>query len=235
MDILPKSPLFNFFGDAQRCPVGPKAPEFSLFCEKLFRSFGLSGLILLLQTHGINGLFVSKDEEVKGAHIFEQDGDFIVSNVRNIAIGVLTADCLPIIFYDPEKQVVAVAHAGWRGAVAGVGLQALAMMQQKMGTEIKNVQVQFGPAAHRCCYQIKEDFLVNLAPYAWWQECVEERKGVLYFDLILFNRRLLESIGIIPENIDQSSCICTICNSNFHSFRRDGDYAGRQITAVWLG
>lgn len=233
MNILPKLRLFTYFGDANTCLVGPKSPKFSSFCEELRKSLGLTGLVILHQTHGIDGRFISKEEKISGTHIFEYDGDFLVSDDRNIGIGVLTADCLPVIFYDPEKQVIAVAHAGWRGAVAGVELQALAMMQKQAGSDIKNIQIFFGPAACRCCYQIKEDFLVHLAPYSWWQECVENRDGVLFFDLVLFNRRQLESAGIRQENIDQMSSVCTICDTNYHSFRRDGT-VGRQISAVWL-
>src|SRR5216683_1609805 len=77
-------------------------------------NFGIKSLVFLHQVHGTDGLQIN--EENKNMPILEHDGDFLSTNLQSTAIGILTADCLPIVFYDTQSHAIALAHAGWRGS-----------------------------------------------------------------------------------------------------------------------
>ena len=233
MSSSKKQQLFTYFGTAAQCQVDHKTPEFPLYCKGLQKSLNITGLLILKQEHGINGVFIDKNDNFTGTAVAQQEGDFIVTNATNVAIGVLTADCLPIIFYDPVTCTVAAIHAGWKGSAAGVAIKALEMMQQKVSTNPQDLQVFFGPAAHSCCYQVKEDFLEHFKNYPWLHTCLQERDGSIFFDLVTFNNQQLQACGIATQQINTNNSKCTMCVPGYHSFRRDGAKACRQITAAW--
>ena len=79
-----------------------------------------------------------------------REGDFLITNQPGMGIAVLTADCLPIIFYVPQHNFVAAAHARWRASIAGIGIKVLENFNQQYNLDLSQVQVYFGPAARSC-------------------------------------------------------------------------------------
>ena len=107
------------------------------------------------QIHGNEVLVIDKSEKIHG----DQDlpkADAIVTNLANISIGIITADCSPILFFDEEKNIIAAAHAGWRGAKSGVIVSTVAEMK-KLGA--KNIKALIGPMIQQKSYQISQEFL----------------------------------------------------------------------------
>lgn len=107
------------------------------------------------QIHGSEVVVVDKSEKIYG----DQDlpkADAIVTNLPNISIGIITADCSPILFFDEEKNIIAAAHAGWRGAKSGVIAETIAEMK-KLGA--KNIKAMIGPMIQQKSYQISQEFL----------------------------------------------------------------------------
>ncbi len=107
------------------------------------------------QIHGSEVVVVDKSEKIYG----DQDlpkADAIVTNLPNISIGIITADCSPILFFDEEKNIIAAAHAGWRGAKSGVIVATVAEMK-KLGA--KNIKALIGPMIQQKSYQISQEFL----------------------------------------------------------------------------
>src|SRR5690242_19709971 len=105
-----------FFGDTTTCPVGYKQEEqFRNFCTTTLRkNLNISNLILPYQVHGAYGWNITDVNQLSSpVMIREREGDFLITNQPDVGIGVLTADCLPIIFYAPKKNIIAVAHGGW--------------------------------------------------------------------------------------------------------------------------
>ena len=81
--------------------------------------------------------------------------DAIVTNLKNITIGIVTADCAPILFFDEEKEIIGAAHAGWKGAKSGIVENTIKEMQ-KLGA--KNIKAKIGPMIHQESYEIGPEF-----------------------------------------------------------------------------
>lgn len=197
--------------------------RFSFLCNKL----SINELYFLKQTHSVDGFIVTNKNNVAP---FLDKGDFLVTNQPNIGIGVMTADCLPIIFFDTKKKIIAVVHAGWRGSVDSIAVKALATMQKVFATQAHDVNVFFGPSAKVCCYQVDYDFYHNINN----DQFFKQRDDDCFFDLPFFNEHQLLNVGVLQKNIITDYNVCTICNTQFCSYRRQGQKAGRQMTVATL-
>lgn len=87
----------------------------------------------------------------------EQEGDGLVTNVKGIALGVQTADCGPIVFYDPLAEVIGTCHAGWRGAKAGI-LQATINAMEDLGAKRSRIYATLGPTIQQIDYEVGPEF-----------------------------------------------------------------------------
>lgn len=189
---------------------------------------GITQLAVIKQVHGVAGLVIQKPEELP-PRPYAVEGDYLITSVPGIGLAVATADCLPIIFYDPVQHVVAAVHAGWRGSVAGIAEKVLAQMQAVFGTEPDDVTVFFGPSGGSCCYEVDEQFVEQLPERG---DFLASRSGRYYFDNLHYNRQLLQRCGV--KNFVEAYWRCTICSARFCSYRRDGTAAKRQMTIVTL-
>ena len=155
------------------------------------------------------------------------EGDALLSAGR--LVGVKTADCLPILLVDEGHRTVAAVHAGWRGSVARIVQKTIQAMTARWGTRPGDLHAALGPAIGACCYEVGPEVAIQFA------ELFPERRDLdqkTHIDLEEANSRQLLSIGINPERI-YSAGLCTFCDAaQFHSFRRDGDAAGRMISFI---
>lgn len=193
--------------------------------EDLLQEVGAKNLTFLSQIHSSKCCCVGERLSCE-IELFDRQGDALVSDVVGCGLGVLTADCLPVVLYDERRHVVSVVHAGWRGSVDGILRKTVFEMGQRFGTVSEDLVVFFGPSAGVCCYEVSEDFSVK--------ECLVKRDNKLFFDNSLFNYLELLSIGVLKKNIVMEYNVCTICNTSYHSYRRDGVLSGRQATIVSL-
>jgi len=193
---------------------------------------GISNLIFLHQIHANHGLVVT--EKNKTMSSFNVDGDFLVTQERGIGLGVMTADCFPILLHDPRNQAIGVVHAGWRGTVDLIVVQALQTMHREYNTDFADLHVYFGPAALVCCYEVTADFLTHLAPFPFANKLIQERSGKLFFDAMVCNRLQLEAVGVAAGHIDTHSSHCTIESDSFFSHRRAPHRSGRQMSIIAL-
>jgi polyphenol oxidase len=182
----------------------------------------------LHQTHGIDGHIVKSLNEES----LSLEGDFIATDNKNLAIGVLTADCLPIIFYDNENHVAAIAHAGWKGTTAQIAQVTFEKLKKHFNTDAKNLEVVFGPSAKICCYEVGIEFEKSINDLNLKNKTLIKKNDKYFFDLPLYNKLLLQDYGI--NNINLNYNICTICNPSFCSYRRDKEKSGLQMTTIML-
>ena len=121
-------------------------------------------LALLNQVHVAKVIHVHQ-----GNFQLEPDADAHVSNDPNIILGILTADCVPVLFYDPSAKVIGAAHAGWRGTLAGVLAATIAAMEE-LGAKASNCTALVGPCIHQQSYEVgpevRESFIAKDAQYA---------------------------------------------------------------------
>lgn len=189
----------------------------------------LHKLFFLHQVHTSNGYAVTKETTLRP---FAYEGDYLVTNQASIGLGVVAADCLPVVCIDTQQRIIGIAHAGWRGALAGVVCHMLSAMQKNWQTQARHCKLFFGPSAQRCCYQVGEEFYQYLAPFWWRHEVLHKEVNGYFFDLPLFVRYQMREVGIADNAMCITYAQCTICNPQFYSSRRS--QGERQMTVVAL-
>src|SRR5579859_4611807 len=227
-----------FFGDSQHPYVPDLNKGFSVLARPPFnalsRTMNLRQLIFLRQVHGNAGKIITAKDTESILPSFVHEGDYLITNVSRVGIGISTADCLPIIFYDAKHNAIGIAHAGWKGSVANIGLHIIERMKQAYGTTIHDLQIFFGPSAQACCYEVKVDFLNNIQHFPYAEQLLRRTDNGLFFHLDTLNSLQLESLGIQKEAINRQYHVCTICNPSYCSVRRLQDSSLRQMTVVAL-
>lgn len=187
------------------------------------------------QVHG-NGVLVIGDPEGDAAWLAraaESEADAVAIGGPSYWAAVTTADCLPLLFYDPSVGAVAAVHAGWRGALRGVAPAALSALRQRFGARPDTLQVAMGPHIGACCFEVGHAVLDSLAGFPKWERWVSRRTDATgYFDLGAFVQWQLGEAGVAPERmwvLDR----CTRCEPDvFSSFRREGRKPRGMLTAV---
>ncbi len=162
------------------------------------------------------------------------EADAIYSTEKNIACGVLTADCLSVLFCDSEGREFAVAHAGWKGMAAGVLLQTLA----NFDAEPSDIMVWLGPVIGPCHFEVSDE--VRHAFLSMSVDEIHNEKDILFqpsenngkwmCDLYAIAKIILGAAGVKQIYGDP---ICTYCEfDSYYSYRRDGK-TGRFATLIW--
>ena len=166
--------------------------------------------------------------EVTGESGCLGEGDALITDRPGAWLTIRTADCVPVILADPAHHAIAVIHAGWRGAVAGIMRAAFERMRSQFGTEAPRTYASIGPAIGPCCFEVGPEVASRFEP--WFPERRDLRQKTK-IDLEEAVARQLLEIGFVFQLVSRAR-ICTACNTNhLHSFRRDKESAGRQVTA----
>jgi YfiH family protein len=200
--------------------------------ERICRWFGttVDHLATVHQVHSPNVFVIRKSYSGE-----RPQADAIVTIVPGLVIGVLTADCGPVLFADPEARVVAAAHAGWRGAFGGVIENTVAAMTT-LGAERERIVACLGPSISGRNYEVGPEFVdrfVGHDPELRRYFTPSGKGGHALFDLPGFTMQRLAESGVRAENLD----LCTYADEQrFFSYRRtthrgEPDY-GRQISAI---
>lgn len=154
--------------------------------------------------------------------------DAMITDKLDIPLVMRYADCTPIMFYDPTKQVIGIAHAGWRGTVAGVASATVRAMQDSYSCTPLDIQVGIGPAIGPECYQVGEEVVEAVRDAFGVVDDLIQRNpadGTAYFNLWEANRRDLQNAGV--EQIEVAE-ICTASNlQEFYSHRAEKGRTGR--------
>lgn len=187
-------------------------------------------LVTAQQVHGTEVLFVhgTEKEEHKGF-------DILMTDKKGVAVGVKTADCLPILIVEPMRGLVAAVHAGWRGTAARVVEKAIQKLIL-LGGHPENLAVSLGPCIGGLCYEVEKDVVGKFQKeFSDWPEFFKRKSEMKWLlNLAEANRRQLLLMGVKPERIDRID-LCTHCRPDlFHSYRRDGQKAGRMVNFIQL-
>ncbi len=188
----------------------------------------VSQYAFLEQVHGIEGTTITS---VNDLPFFDINGDFLITQLTDIALGVVTADCLPLVIYDPIHQAIGIAHAGWRGTVGGIAHAMFSKMHQTYGSDAKTCMAFFGPSARVCCYEVG-DLVINAVP-AHRADTIKRVDNRYHFNIIAYNTAELCDVGFEKKAI-QIQPICTMCDNEYWSYRRSGTNTGFNISFCWL-
>jgi len=192
------------------------------------------GLITVFQEH--SAVAVIADKPWKAGKIPEADA--IVTAKPGLAIGVLTADCAPVLFCDGAARVIGAAHAGWRGALSGI-VEATVEAMRKLGARPERITAVIGPTISQKAYEVGSDFVERFLadePESAAFFITDEGSGEPHFDLPAYvgERLARAGVGSIAD-----LGFCTYCEeTRLFSYRRsqhhgEEDY-GRQISAILL-
>ena len=161
--------------------------------------------------------------------------DALVTNEKDICIGVTTADCVPITFYDPRNEVIAVAHAGWRGTCARIAEKTIKIMQSKFGCSASDIYILIGPSISAVVYNVGNEVYESFKTAKFPVDLIFKRTNeLLYLDLWTANRWLFEQCGISSRKI-QVAEMCTFTqNERFFSARKQGINSGRMLNGILI-
>jgi YfiH family protein len=162
-------------------------------------------------------------------------GDALVTNSRRLWLSIQTADCLPVLFYAPEAAVVAAVHSGWRGTLGLIARQAVEAMAQRFGARTDTIRAAVGPGIGGCCYFVSPDLADDFERrFPGSVRAGDTPGGNPRLSLGLCVTQTLAAAGVEKERIDLCP-LCTNCSSAlFHSYRRDGEGAGRLYSGILL-
>lgn len=199
----------------------------------------LESFVFVRQVHGTDVIAVDRNHRGMGALSYEPDripGDALMTNEPHVTLAILTADCVPILFYDPVRRVAAAAHSGWRGTVGHICVKVVEAMRDTYGTKPKDVLVSIGPSIRKCCYEV-DDKVAKEAKGQFPAGVLLPRfgrAGRYLFNMQGAIRADLEKNGVLPSHIEDTG-LCTSCRvEHLFSHRREAGKAGRQVAAIVL-
>ena len=191
--------------------------------EQIKKALGFRHLVSARQVHGsrvyIADESLTDDIEVEGF-------DALITNVPGIGLMIQQADCQAVMLYDPVKQAAGIAHVGWRGSVANIIAETVFAMSQTFSTESVDIIAAISPSLGPCCAEFinyRSELPAALHGY---------QVRPHHFDFWAISRDQLCAAGVRPENIHAAE-ICTCCNHDFFSYRRDRD-TGRFASVIGL-
>jgi YfiH family protein len=184
----------------------------------------------LWQVHSNDVVVAEKPRPKDEPHI---QADAVVSNKLNVALLMQFADCVPMLFFDPEQNVIASAHAGWKGTLSGIAGETIKMMAGKYECEPENIIAVIGPSICRDHYQIGEDVALKVKKvYAPNDNVLNIVNKKIYLDLVAANKNILEKYGLLKIDIMN---ICTFCDKeDWFSHRGESGKTGRFASVVTL-
>ena len=203
-------------------------------CSRALAALGAGRLCTLYQVHSALTVTVTTPWEIEAS----PQADASVTNLPGIALGVLTADCAPVLLADTEAGVIGAAHAGWKGALGGITDSAIAAME-KLGAARARIAAAIGPCIGRASYEVdtafRDGFLAaDAGNGAFFAPSV--REAFYRFDLESYVATRLRRAGV--TNVARLGADTYARESDFYSFRRathrgESDY-GRELSAIAL-
>ena len=189
--------------------------------ERIRHTLNADHLIIPHQEHGVNIVRITKNNAHQTHH-----ADAIFTTEKKIALGVTHADCQAAIFYDPEHHAIALVHAGWRGNVQNIYAKVVDALKHQLGTDPRHLIACISPSLGPDHAEF-ENYKKEL-PQDFWSFQVKPH----YFDLWQVAKMQLSGCGISDKNIEIAN-LCTFCNEDYYSYRRDKT-TGRNATVAVL-
>lgn len=240
--VTKRVPGLHREGDMSFVTGGDKAAVFATrdrWCQAIGVEAGRAACAR--QVHGASVTQVTATEQGRGARAIVDAlpaTDALITDVPGVPLLMCFADCASLLFVDPVRRAVGLAHAGWRGTVADIAGATVRAMSERFGSRPAELLAGIGPAIGTCCYVVGHDVV------AAWQtlgiaddQIVQPLPGQearWRFDLTRANRRLLERAGLAAERIAEADR-CTACHvADFFSHRAERGRAGRFAALIAL-
>lgn len=186
--------------------------------------FGVEEVGYLRQIH--SDIVVNYDGKI-------HSGDALIVDKPNIAIGVFTADCVPVLIYSKSKRVIAAVHSGWQGTLSQIVLNTVKKMEEQYAVKPEDLKVYIGPHNRDCCYEFGEDIVKKFKEIHIYKNEKIYKNGKMNLVKCIFAQLL--SIGVEEGNIKDLN-ICTFCNKEYelHSYRKNNKSYGRMFSFIYM-
>jgi YfiH family protein len=184
---------------------------------------------------GFDESAVVRGEQVHGDSISVADSavtfsstDGLLTRRKNLLLTISVADCVPVLLFDKKLKIAAAVHSGWKGTARNIVGKTAIYLRNELNSNPEDLVAFIGPSAGACCYEVGEEVARHFG---------EEHKrpagkpGKFKLDLKFAIASQLAERGVPVNRIDISE-YCTICDLNFHSYRRDGESSGRMLAAI---
>lgn len=203
----------------------------NIICKKM--GVTVDNLVTLYQTHSNKCVYITNNNK----HL-KYEADAMVTKEKNIALGILTADCVPILLYETNNEIIAAVHAGWKGAISGI-IENTILKMEKLGGNRDSIIASIGPCIGVDSYEVDLKFKEKFISTAENNEIFfrdSKKEGKAFFDIGAFAMERLKNLSIKRiDNIKNDTCAEP---EKFFSYRRscinnEPDY-GRQISTICL-
>ena len=195
--------------------LNPKFDNYNDNIEFLKRVFNLSKIFTVSQNHS-DIVHICNHGFKNGV-----EGDGIVTSELDCAVGVFTADCVPILLFDSNKGIVSALHSGWRGTYEEIISNAIDVFVQKYNSNLNDVFVFIGPHNKECCYEVGEDLKDKFLNH----DSFRENSNIFIGNKLNMSECIIISAlkkGIKRQNIFESDyCTCCSRDVKFYSYRKD--------------
>ena len=191
--------------------------------------YPLNKLVHMNQVHKDDIIIVNKSYNYKETPTC----DALITNDKNVPLMVMVADCIPVLIYDPVREIVAAVHAGRAGIFQEIIPKTINKMKEIYGSESKDIIVSLGPSIHQCCYEVGKDIKKETEQLGYGY-AIKTENGKYYLDLTAIGYEQLIKSGIEKKNIEKSS-YCTACHTDtFYSYRAENKSCGRFVGIIML-
>jgi YfiH family protein len=202
--------------------------------RRWLQACGLERLFVVKQVHGAQVARVGPDDAPeRWSGVI---GDALITDRPGAALGVFTADCVPLLLADASTGACGAVHAGWRGVIAGVGAATIAALSTSFGSRPQSLRIAMGPAIGPCCFEVGSEVVAAFeARYRDARDRGVIREGPRrpHVDLKRALRLDLEAVGVPADQIDAIAA-CTRCDpdNRFFSYRRDNGRTGQHLAVI---
>lgn len=219
--IAPDQHVNNFFsfhpGSAVSIVFSGAGPDLP---ESIYSAFSYAGMryIQAEQVHGNQVALVNTTE------LSYPGVDALVTDQPDTVLLIRTADCVPMMIYDPQTQAIAAIHSGLRGTIGNIAAVTVGRLFEHFHSDPSDLQVFMGPSIAKCCYEVDSDVIEKIFHLPYLDQIVSPcENGKYWLDLPAFNRHLLLQAGVAVEHIHTVG-LCTGCRSDlFYSYRKRKD------------
>ncbi len=197
----------------------------------------VNNLVFANQTHSNTIKVASQKDQclnyLGSTKLFHESGlDGLITDQAGIVLTILTADCLPVFFYDPIKSVVGLAHSGWKGTLAELPVAMVEVFKTTYGSAPADIEIRLGPSINKCCYRVDQTPDKRIDQFVERYGPQVQNEGFL--DLRFALRTQLKQCGVRPEKI-KLEAPCTGCtNDFFSSYREKKRHQGEQASLIWI-
>jgi len=180
-------------------------------------------LVMVKQVHGGDIVVAERPD----AALLDTAADGLITATSGLVLGIRTADCVPVLFWDPVRKVAGIAHGGWKGVKEGIISRMLKIFEKTCGSRMADLRIGIGPSIRKCCYEVGKEFMGYFPGFYRGKDAA---KG--YLDLVGVVKGRLLKHGVVTDHIEDCSR-CTVCeNDKFFSYRAENQTRKRILSVI---